>query len=391
MDPQILEKQLSKNTRISKVQHIQANLILQKRIFYGGAGFGKCNFTKDVDFSKSLFNSSLSFLSANFSKNASFSRGTFSDAVFKDSSFFGEADLSDCKFKKQCNFLSSDFHGNFIMSGTEFLENADFSLSKFLNDVDFKNSKFSKKAEFVGVRFEKNADFSGCIFNESLNLRKSIFNGTTSFTDSDINGNLLAEEAHFNDALNLNRTKYKNIYIKWDNVGTVKYNETAYYLLISNFKNLGLFSDANKCYYDFMSEMANQSKYQTFAGRPDTFLPSFVYLFAKELYGFGTKPELPLIYSTALILFFALIWHFKYLSSSTRSGNIYDRYGSAKNGNKALSSNGNLYSGFLRFINALTFSINIFLSGTKLFVDPPEMPKRTKGSQIWMNRIYLLE
>jgi len=418
---------------IKRYANFKNSAFLKQSSFYGatfeGSSFEHCNFSRSADFSASLFNLTSNFYKAYFNDLARFSSSIFNEdlkmekstiagniyfnnAIFNGDAKFQNSNFSDltsdnCEFRKRCDFSDTIFNKNVTMSknnyindvafssckfigksefiDSNFLENADFSSSKFNGDAKFTGSRFLGVADFSEVEFEKTVDLSKCFFNDTLNLRKSNFNSFVSLTDSNFKKDILAEDAVFNGNLNLNRTRFGNMYIRWSNIKErIQYNETSYYLLIKNFQNLGLFSDANECYYAFMSETRNQTVYQSFSGQVNKFLMTILYSLSQILYGFGTKPELPLIWSGILVLAFALYWYYKY--QKMIAGSIFDRYRTL-----TTPENEKIYSKILRLKDAIKFSLNIFLSGTKLFFDPPEIPKKLIGSKVWMKRIYLIE
>ncbi|MCX6680556.1 MAG: pentapeptide repeat-containing protein [Methanothrix sp.] len=409
-----------------------------RRTFFGGASFRgssfeRCVFSKFVDFSASQFDSMSNFKSICFNDGARFSGSNFNydlkidnstaarsidfnNVVFKGVAEFQNSNFTDfssygCEFRERCDFRKSIFNKNTTISENEFIKDVDFSSSEFKGDAEFKGSHFSGNlnfysskfkgdagfrysqflgdSDFSGAEFDKTVDFSNCIFNDTLLLRRSNFNGSVCLMDSRFKKDVFADDAVFNGNLNMNRTQFSNIYIRWFNIKNgIQYNETAYYLLIKNFKNLGLFSDANECYYALMSEMRNQTVHQSFSGQENKFLISLLYSLSQILYGFGTKPELPLAWSGLFVIAFALYWY--YIYQNMISGSIYDRYGTMKR-NIGAPVNKKIYSELLRLLDAIKFSLSIFLSGTTLFFDPPEIPKRLTGSRVWMKRIYLAE
>lgn len=359
--------------------------------FYGAnfewaAYFKKCNF-QTVDFSTSLFNYTSDFTYALFFDEAKFSGCQFINGITMEASkSTGFMDINNAIFGEDATFSSSRF-ADFRCSNCEFRKRCDFYKSEFKGDAIFKYSRFLGDSEFSGVKFEKKVDLSNCVFNNTLMLKRSNLTGSVNLMNSVFKKDILADDAIFNGHLNMNQTQFGKMYVRWFNLRKgIQYNETAYYLLIKNFKDLGLFSDANECYYAFMSEMSNQTAHQSFSAH--SLLYSLLYSLSRFLYGFGTKPEYPLIWSGLFILIFAFYWFYIYKSITV--GSIFDRYGTPKN-NVGAPSNGNIHSEFMRLFKAIKFSLNIFLSGTKLFFDPPELPKKLTGSRIWMKRIYLAE
>ena len=71
---------------------------------------------------------------------------------------------------------------------------------------------------------------------------------------------------------------------------------TAYELLIENFRKIGFFDDADECYYQFRLQ---QFKSRDFSKN----IPMWFFdLAALAFFGYGTKPAFPLIWSTIIII-----------------------------------------------------------------------------------------
>jgi hypothetical protein len=89
--------------------------------------------------------------------------------------------------------------------------------------------------------------------------------------------------------------------------------------------------------------------------------------FSLILYGNGFKPLYPIMWSLLIITLFAVFWGATGLESNEYGGTFH-----------LLSS-------------ALTYSLVVFLSGTKLFVDPPELPRPYDISRNLITQVYVLE
>ena len=88
-------------------------------------------------------------------------------------------------------------------------------------------------------------------------------------------------------------------------------------------------------------------------------------------YGYGKKPILPLLWSAATILFFGLIWRRAGVNGRRGKGQgIFERYG----GSGAQSRRRSGTEEIRALLGAVLFSATLFLSGTRLFVDPPALP-----------------
>jgi uncharacterized protein YjbI with pentapeptide repeats len=378
--------------------------------FQGGVNFPNAVFS-EVSFSCVQFDKISDFNHAEFYNFANFKVLKFGNkTIFRDSTFYKPAYFKEAIFGLETDFRNSVFYNTSNFSGAKFKE-VDFSNSSF-NTVDFSNSEFLEKNEttnfirstflgdaiFSSAKFYGPADFSRDSFTRNVSFFSAIFNEDVTFNDATVVGKL-----------NLNKTKYKAIYIRWLNLkggidyneeirwlnpntwlntkGGIDYNETAYQSLITNFKNLGYTGDANEAYYrmkeDRILYYLKRSIYNSGNFGPFELADSA----ADLAYGFGFKPERPLIWSLLLVSLFALWWRrirsgkwgFPSLSSipSIVSESI------SKSGEDPLCSIEELPSSKKclnpSIENPLIFSIAVFLSGTKFFIEPPEIPPSIKG------------
>jgi hypothetical protein len=122
------------------------------------------------------------------------------------------------------------------------------------------------------------------------------------------------------------------------------YDETAYQLLVSNFRSRNLPEAANDCYYDYRNDRR--------ATLPLLYQPVDYALML--FYGYGVKPDRPIIWSFVFIALFAgLFWW--------RQGILPVREGDPVEGANRFS-----------LLEAAAFSAMTLLSGGKLVFDPPE-------------------
>ncbi len=87
-------------------------------------------------------------------------------------------------------------------------------------------------------------------------------------------------------------------------VNNLAYDETAYLLLVDNFKKLGFFEDADECYYFYRKNYLIKNP-----------ITRFFDLFARFSFGYGVRPARPLIWSAIIILLSGLFFQ-EYLSMS---------------------------------------------------------------------------
>lgn len=89
-------------------------------------------------------------------------------------------------------------------------------------------------------------------------------------------------------------------------------------------------------------------------------------LFSFIFYGNGSRPYYPMIWSIFTVLYFTFFWKMK----------LTNRNDPTKQ-----------YS----FSDALIYSSAVFLSGTKLFVDPPELPQPKENTKNLVRYLYIIE
>ena len=91
----------------------------------------------------------------------------------------------------------------------------------------------------------------------------------------------------------------------------------------------------------------------------------------QAFYGYGKKPIWPLFWSAGTIVLFGLIWRRAGVDGGRGGGCIFERFGPAgeKKRKRSLEEQLRALGG------GMLFSATLFLSGTRLFVDPPAMPK----------------
>ena len=335
--------------------------------FNASVDFGGSHFAQSADFSYTQFNQSVDFR-ADFNQSADFDNVQFNgDADFSGSQFNQSATFDDAQFNQDVDFSSTQFTGDVDFSSTQFNKRAKFYFSNFSGDVDFHGSifneyadfwesRFQKSANFMNSEFGQSADFGGSVFRDDVNFRESQFSedayfGFTKFKknvdfeDAKISGELSFEGSRIS-RLNLKDTEINNIRLRsWKSIGHMEYDEMAYQLLLSSFKNRNLPDDANECYYDYRE--GRRATTLNLLYRPVDYA---LMLF----YGYGVKPERPVIWAFVLIgIFAAFFWW--------RQGIIPVREGEPE-------SEANRFT----LTEAIAFSGMTFLSGGKLVFDPPE-------------------
>ena len=417
--------------------------------FNDDADFSGADFTSSAYFNSSRFNGSADFSRAKFSY-ADFMFSSFNSSVdFSEASFNGSADFRWSTLKKDAYFMWSKFNSSALFIGanfnsayfkkTNFERTADFSLSNFYNSayfretnfnrsVDFRKSTFNSSADFNGSEFNSSADFSKSVFNDSAHFSETNFTDSADFSNSRFKGHVefydskfnrkaffydvgfagftsfrrgvFADDAFFDGAvfrgeLSLTRTKYDKLYIKWDNISRLEYDESAYQLLIENFKKFGYYDDADNGYYQFRTDRFLHRK----LGKDP--LMYVLDLGAWIFYGFGKRPILPLVWSIGTMLLFGVFWsailirgHENYSANryGLALGNSTDGYSLVleQGGNKH-PERSDVWDNIHLILEPFLLSATIFLSSTRLFIDPPETPKSLSWPISFVKGMFTLE
>ena len=311
---------------------IKGDLNFSNARILGPASFAGSIVITEANFRGSQFDQSVDFSMSRFNKSAYFRRSQFNQSAnFKGSRFNQSVDFSMSRFNQSVDFSWSQFNQSAYFSWSRFNQSVDFERSQFNRHADFRLSRFKRFADFTGSQFQKDALF-GRSYLKSADFNQTTFSGDISFEGSQI------------DSLNLTRAEFGKIFFRWKSIGHLAYDETAYLLLMGNFKNLNFLDDANECYYDYRNDRrATLSWYY----RPVDYA---LMLF----YGYGVKPDRPVLWSLIFMAFFAaLFWR--------RQGILPVREGEPE-------EEANCFS----LLEAVAFSAMTFLSGGKLVFDPPE-------------------
>jgi hypothetical protein len=261
--------------------------------FKGNGQFLRANFSGTADFGSSKFNSTANFLNSHFEGIASFRGANFCDtANFEGSDFNNIASFRIVSFDRNAKFARSQFKSTADFDSTNFTGAADFGLSKYYSDATFNRSIFMKDAIFASLIFYKNAHFSNSKFNSNATFRSSIFTKRIFSIGDDafVFGNLELDGASIDSI---------DKFIRWNNIGHLKYDAQIYDVFLNSYKKWKLFNDFNDCYYAFRLELMESEK------NIDGKLLSNMQWF---LYGFGVKPLYPLGLSIAIILICGIIF-----------------------------------------------------------------------------------
>ena len=245
----------------------------------------------DADFRQALFAGYASFIDAEFDKNADWRGDRFLGAArFNSVKFLGETYFNMAQFADHAEFIDVQF------AGPVYLWNVQFE-----GLTDFWNSKFNKKADFEGSQFKEDANLQRTSFGEDSNFRDVFFGKNVSLFDARL-GNAYFEGNVTLNNLNLSRAKYDRIFLPWSRIGKLDFDEGSYLLLIKNYNNLGWYKDYNDCYYDYRKDAQNKELENR------DFLHWLFDFLSCISFGYGVKPERPLILSAFLIISFGLIF-----------------------------------------------------------------------------------
>ena len=338
--------------------------------FNGTAYFRSSNFEGYAYLGDSNFKGYANFEFSNFKGYANFGFSNFKGyADFRYSKFNSTADFWDSNFKGYADFKYSNFNGDNYFGYSNFKGDADFGYSNFKGDVEFYSSRFNGTAFFLDSKFNGSAFFVESVFNKKANFYEAKFNGSGDFIESQFVGEALFENASFKKTLYLTRTRYDKLYIRWYNISRLDFDDAAYMSLLKNFKDLGYFEDYDSCYYQYRKEHREQP--WPLVKGIDLPLRKVIDVFLDWFYGYGTKPLNALYFSIATIIAFGLYWN--WIGLGKREWPPIAR------------SEGHL------LWNAMIFSLTVFLSGTKLFIDPPDVPILQGRSQSFIRKAFTAE
>jgi uncharacterized protein YjbI with pentapeptide repeats len=373
--------------------------------FSGGkANFESANFSVDeAKFNSANFSGrGANFKFAKFSggeANFKFAKFSGGEANFESANFSGdEANFEFANFSGgEANFKSANFSGaNASFKFAEFLGGfALFEETEFLgNYTSFTGAKFSGfSSNFKGARFSSpTAYFEKTYFGEVVYFDDAQFNGNASFYGATFNDDAFFEGASFNGELKLTRTKYNKLFIRWNNITKMAYESTAYLSLLNNFKELGYLDDYDRCYFEYRKEQRGEME-GTFRKISDYFL--------QLANGYGTKPLRAPFFSLVIIVIYGIFWWAIGLKnpnekqippqeprSPIRRALIPVRRALISHQRKMPKS---LCNWIGLFIPSIFYSANVFLSGAKLFINPPDTQNEIDAPQYIITILFITE
>jgi hypothetical protein len=246
------------------------------------------------------------------------------------------------------------------MYSMHFNRNASFASSDFRGVADFRFSKFNKSTNFFRCKFKDNAYF-----------RLSWFNETLDFAESELR-NVNFEGASINK-LNLYGCEYDKMYIRWHNITNFIYDDVAYLSLLKNFRELGYIEDYDSCYFQYRKEHRGQP--WPLVGGVDKPIRRIFDFFLEWSYGYGTRPLNALYFSLAFIIIFGIFW----------------RAIGVGGPNDSTEEESKVWEKPTDILDIFGFSATVFLSGTRLFIDPPDIPRIKGLPRSIIKKAFILE
>jgi len=396
--------------------------------FNSDACFRNSAFNSDAYFWNSAFNGTACFWNSVFNSNAYFWNSAFNDyayfgnsafngyAYFANSAFNGYADFGNSAFNGYAYFGNLAFNGYAYFGNLTFNGNADFGNSvfndyayfghsAFKGDAYFGNSAFNGYAVFENSAFNGDADFVEVQFCKETDFDDSQFNGTTSFNCSRFKEDAFFEGSDFNCTIYLIRTKYEKMFIRWSSIKDIAYDDAAYLSLMENFKKLGYFEDYNDCYYEYRNEHRDHDRGGKYHGMNpvEEWARKQIDVVLEIFYGYGKKPLYPLGWAIGTVLLFGIIWMIGGLKADDNETDdnksrqylrksIIEKSDSNKEIVSKNQSTGCDWRNEIRILaGAMIFSATIFLSGTRLFIDPPDLPTMPRWTRFQTKAAFTTE
>ncbi|MDD1757120.1 MAG: pentapeptide repeat-containing protein [Methanotrichaceae archaeon] len=330
-----------------------------------------------VNSNNTFFNNSIDFGGTIFNNDANFWDSTFNSyAGFVDSTFNSNASFVDSTFNSYAGFVRPTFNCYANFGGSTYNSDAYFWGSNFRSVADFTGSTFNRDAYFLYSNFSSYASFWDSTFNSKANFFDAMFKGVTFFTGSEFIGDALFQDTTFLEPLNLTRTKYDKLYIRWYNLkkGLV-YDDAAYLSLIKNFKDLGYLEDYDLSYFQYRKERRNQD-WPGINDWEEKIRKALDYPL-EWFYGYGTRPLSAFLISIGIIFLFGLFWW------GIGLGGIGDVTKADLPPEQEWEHRG--------IADIMGYSATVFLSGTKFFIDTPPIPRIAGKSRSLIKKAFTFE
>ncbi|HII06680.1 MAG TPA: hypothetical protein HA349_05015 [Methanotrichaceae archaeon] len=302
--------------------------------FKGNAYFSGTKFNKFVDFSGVVKDVYMEKRETLFEKDAIFGRVNFNGtASFSNVKFYRKTSFNSVQFGKTIWFRGARFEGETDFELARFDDRADFSCANFLKDTNFKNVIFGFEGDktqlvqtlFESVRFKGDVNFKRAEFYKSVSFSQTEFleydeHSSTSadfdhvkfhedadFKDAKFKGDVYFYSTEFKKKLFLKGANFNRIRIpSWNSIkDKIDCDGPAYLLLVSSFKKLEQFDNADDCYYDYREwrrksddpskeKRSNCSKFYDFLSHYSS--------------GYGVRLRFPLGWIFGLVFTFGLLY-----------------------------------------------------------------------------------
>ena len=374
------------------------------RVNFSGnyTNFQRAKFGWGADFSEANFSGvDTSFQEAKFASIAIFSEAKFSgEASFREVEFGGSTHFGTVEFCGDASFIDANFSGEYTSFwGAEFASYAFFSRAKFYGDTTFSEATFGRDAYFEEAKFDGNAYFyktefggiygfleTGFIveftggnahfkdaeFGAITGFNYAQFNGTADFAGVWFIKDATFENAIFRGELSLIATRYDKLFIRWHSLEKgIVYDDIAYLSLLKNFRDLNYLEDYDNCYFEYRKDRRSMARLTL----ENILFKNPIDYFLQVSYGYGTKPLRTLGFSLMIILVFGIFWRSIGLG---RPNEALDEYTLSDFEHDSI-------------LEVLAFSATVFLSGTRLFIDPPPLPKIRGRSRSLIRGAFIFE
>ena len=272
----------------------------------------------------------------------------------------GDVNFGNTIFQEAVNFEGTNFSSDADFGRANFSSTANFREAQFSSTADFWQSDFGEIAQFDNVTFNDSANFSYARFNDRAYFEESTFKGSANFNEAQFKGNAYFEGSTFHGDLNLTRTGYLRLFLRWNSMGDQQLcisDDDAYLALIRNYMNLGWFEDSNNCYFEYRNKCRNENRGINIEKVTDTLEMLF--------YGYGVKPHYTLFWIMFSVLSFGTIfWRKKGIRKLIREEKLEE------NTSNAVEVTTLLREVPLTFKDPFFFSLATFTSGFASFLQP---------------------
>lgn len=271
----------------------------------------ECEIQGDIDFGKAIFNSPVDISSTDIIGNASFNMSIFSKEIsivgskFEESVSFAGSEFTDdaifraTRFTKSAWFNKSIFGGSAQFDGAKFCSDINYEDAKFESYAYFK-TEFKSEANFRRSIFQKKANFLRAIFREDVLFIEAIFERDLNLDYSEIHLDIYFTNATFKGYISFIGAQFgKSIFVSWYSIKDhLVYDGPTYLFITKNYNNLGLFSDADRCYFNYRIIRFGKLTYQQ----------KLIDLIPRLAFGYGVKPHYPIFLGALIIMLFAIIY-----------------------------------------------------------------------------------